>query len=291
MKQIIYIGGCGRSGSTILGLTLGNSDRTLDLGEVVDFARFEGKPNGFEAGSANYVFWQRIVSEVASDIGECNWPELKRLTARYDSHAGLMLSLITCGLFPRRCRARYYDYISSLYRRIMNTEGVDVFVDSSKYPGRLYHLAEALGDGSITVVHLVRSPVDVARSLRTTLQSAGKSWLAALTYYFAVNLMMNAVIRRARLKHVVIRYEDFVDKPAETLRIIGQAARIDVESVVSKVMSEAPLERGYMFNGNRMRLLPRITLRRNTNEDAATSTWPERLLVAASDWLFAARGP
>lgn len=289
MKQIIYIGGCGRSGSTILGLTLGNNERTLDLGEVVDFARFEGKPNGFEAGSANYEFWQQVVSRLASDIGECNWPELRRLTARFDSHAGLLLNLMSFGVLPRRSRSRYCEYISSLYRQIINTEGVDVFVDSSKYPGRLCHLADAVGNECITVVHLVRSPIDVARSMRTSLQGTRKSWLAALTYYFAVNLMLKAVIHRARLRHIVIRYQDFVDDPSQTVRAIGLAARIDVESVVSKVVSEIPLERGYVFNGNRMRLLPRITLQRNASNDAVRLSWPERLVVAASDWLFVSR--
>jgi hypothetical protein len=287
MKKLLYIGGCGRSGSTILGLALGNVDRALDLGEVVDFARFEGKPNGFEAGTANYAYWRQIVSEVSADIGRCDWSELRRLTSRYDSHAGLLLHLISFGLLPRRGRARYYAYISSLYRRIVDTKGVDVFIDSSKYAGRLYHLAKAVGQDSITVVHLIRNPVDMARSMRTDLQGRGKGWIVGLTYYFAINLMIKAVIRRARLRHVVIRYEDFVADPARSLRAIGDVSRIDVEPLVAMVTEEKPLELGYIFNGNRMRLEPSVTVRRTPNNRKANGTWAEILVTRVSDWLFA----
>jgi hypothetical protein len=41
-KKLIYIMGCGRSGSTILGFILNNGNSCLDLGEVIDFLKRKG---------------------------------------------------------------------------------------------------------------------------------------------------------------------------------------------------------------------------------------------------------
>lgn len=60
-KRIIYIVGCGRSGSTLMGFALGNIAGALDLGEVMDFLRFRGHPNGFDSDSDNYQFWDGVL--------------------------------------------------------------------------------------------------------------------------------------------------------------------------------------------------------------------------------------
>jgi len=38
-KKLIYVMGCGRSGTTILGVALGKGNKCLDLGEVVNFLK------------------------------------------------------------------------------------------------------------------------------------------------------------------------------------------------------------------------------------------------------------
>ena len=67
--KIIYIMGCGRSGTTILGYILGNGEKACDLGELIDFIKREGQPNGFGLETENGQFWHTIRQRMKGDIG------------------------------------------------------------------------------------------------------------------------------------------------------------------------------------------------------------------------------
>ena len=60
MSKVVYIMGCGRSGTTLLGVILGNSRGALNVGELVDYPKFSGIPSGFDAESDNFKFWEKV---------------------------------------------------------------------------------------------------------------------------------------------------------------------------------------------------------------------------------------
>jgi hypothetical protein len=76
-KRVIYIAGCGRSGTTILGFALGSMGRTIDLGEVVDFVKFKGRPNGFGPDTPNYSFWDDVMRDVAAKLSTLDFDSLE----------------------------------------------------------------------------------------------------------------------------------------------------------------------------------------------------------------------
>ena len=58
-----------------------------------------------------------------------------------------------------------------------------------------------------------------------------------------------------------IRYEDMIDDPKKTLETISHHTGIQFNSVIEKIKKNQPLRRGYIFNGNRMRMSNDIRLK------------------------------
>jgi hypothetical protein len=286
MKSILYIGGCGRSGTTVLGFVLGNIGSSLDLGEVVDFARFEGAPNEFAPGSANYEFWARIRQDLEREIGPIDWNRLRRLSSRYDSHLGAIISLLTLGFFPRRGRGDYDRYLQSLYGLLQNSTEADVLIDGSKYAGRLYHLGRIFGSSRVRVVHLIRNPIDMARSMQGPDQTGSHGKPAALLYYFMVNAMIKSTLRRLRLRSSQIWYEELVADPQRSLQTIEDGCGVNTQRSIQKVCAQAPLERGFIFNGNRMRLQETIVLKGMAPRDDGADSPFDRAVSRVAFRLF-----
>jgi len=286
VKSILYIGGCGRSGTTVLGFVLGNMGHALDLGEVVDFAKFEGAPNGFPPGSPNHEFWARVRAGVEKDIGPIDWSRLRRLSRRYDSHLGALTCLLTLGLFPRRDRGEFYKYLRSLYEQVQANTEANVLIDGSKYAGRLYHLGKVFGTSSVRVVQIIRNPVDMARSMRGSEQGESRSKPAALLYYFMVNFMIKVVLSRLRLRSAQIWYEELISDPERSLQTIAQGCGVDTQQSILKVRAQQPLDRGFIFNGNRMRLEESVVLNRTVLRDVSSTSVLDRAVARAALWLF-----
>jgi len=286
VKAILYIGGCGRSGTTVLGFVLGNMGRALDLGEVVDFARFEGAPNGFPPGSPNHEFWARVRHGMEKETGPINWTRVRRLSRRYDSHLGAMTCLLTFGLFPRRGRDEYYKYLRSLYEHVQASTEAGVLIDGSKYAGRLYHLGRVFGSSGVRVVHILRNPIDMAQSMRGSEQTGSRSKPAALFYYFMVNVMIRTVSKRLRIRRAQIWYEELTTNPEKSLQTIATACDVNTQQAILKVRAHVPLERGNIFNGNRMRLEESVVLKRTGSRDGGTYSAFDRAVSRAASSLF-----
>src|SRR5688572_10440001 len=93
-KRIIYIAGCGRSGTTILGFALGSIGRAIDLGEILDFVKFKGRPNGFGPGTPNHEFWDSVMRNVSSKLGGLDFDTLEFMQRKLDSHQALLRSVL-----------------------------------------------------------------------------------------------------------------------------------------------------------------------------------------------------
>lgn len=264
-KKIIYVVGCGRSGTTLLGFVLGNSTSTLDLGEVLDFVRFRGCPNGFGPGTENYAFWQSVFRRVESDMGEIDFVRLARLQSAVDSHRSLLPLVVLGNMFRKRDLVEYRRFLRALYDGIQAESSADVLIDSSKYPSRLTHLREIYPDDRVHVVHLIRNPIDLARALASSEQSKPRSFLQALFYFFVINIFSLMATRGlTRERCVRVHYEDLVSRPEATLERLGDTFSIDTAPAISKIQKREPLHRGHVFNGNRMRMKGHVVFRRSS---------------------------
>lgn len=264
-KKIVYVVGCGRSGTTLLGFALGNSVRTVDLGEVLDFVRFRGRPNGFAFGSENHAFWDAILRDVTGQLGGIDFARLVELQSSVDSHKSFVPLAILDDLYRRDDVSAYRRFIRVLYDRIQLEPAFDVLIDSSKYPSHLLHLRRSFDDDRVHVIHLIRNPIELARAMEGPEQSEPKSFSEAMLYFFVINAFSLMATRRlGEKRYFRLYYEDLVSEPEQTLERIGRMFSIDTSPAIDKIRCNQPLERGYVFNGNRMRMQDRVVFRKSS---------------------------
>lgn len=182
-SKLIYVVGCGRSGSTILGFCLGNAEEVLDLGEVLDFAKFKGRPNGFDRNTENYLFWNRIVQILLSNPEWVGFDEFLRLQKIFDSHYFLFLSVLPNFILNYWGLQKYRRQLEILYMAIFLSNQAKFFVDSSKYPSRLSHLLAIFGDHNIFTIHLIRNFYGLHKSMRGDAQGKSHTTSNIVLYY------------------------------------------------------------------------------------------------------------
>lgn len=253
-SKLIYVVGCGRSGSTILGFCLGNAEDTLDLGEVLDFAKFEGKPNGFDSNTENYQFWNKVVQTLLSNPEWVGFDEFLKLQKIFDTHYFLFLSILPSFILNHLGLQKYRRQLEILYTTIFLSYPAKFFVDSSKYPSRLLHLLAIFGDRNILTIHLIRNFYGLHKSMRDSAQGKSHTTINIILYYIYINTFAKLVmIGVSKERKRVILYENLLENPISVLSDIGNTFSLSVEPLLQKIESGDSLQRGYIFNGNRMR--------------------------------------
>jgi hypothetical protein len=234
--KILYIAGCGRSGSSILGHVLGQAKGFCFVGEAM-----WGTPKphatrlcGCGLPLSRCDFWKAVRQQIGLESGAVEAPEffgLGRL-ARW-RHLPLTFS----SNHDRRLEALYGERWRScqrLYPAIAAASGAEVIVDSSKsIPyARMLGLVSEL---DLHVVHLVRDARAVAyswqrlkptpdRSERPNLSRRKPANSAVL--WATSNLGVELFCRRAPDRYLRLRYEDFVTQPRESVdRILRMVTR------------------------------------------------------------------
>lgn len=285
-KKIIYVLGCGRSGSTILGFCLGNAANTLDLGEVIEFTRFRGRPNGFDQSTENYAFWDRVLQLIETRDGEINFDRIKRLQNRFDKHYAIpLLFLPTLWLKPFGL-AEYRKFLQSKYDGIFEQSQCQWFIDSSKYPSRLLHLRAIYGAETIKVAYLIRDPGILAKAFQNSEQSTTKSFLTGMLYYFGVNFASFVLFTLTPANNRIrIVYEKLVQFPKTSIETIGSRFGLDVSELLNKIENGLALKRGYIFNGNRMRIQKSIVFKQGSPR-SATLPWHQGAITRLLKTVF-----
>jgi hypothetical protein len=227
--KVLAIVGWGRSGSTILDNLLGELDGFFSAGEVHNLWRrglLMGHTCGCGAPVAECEVWSRVLVE-ASSAGPDRARrvvEWQRDTARTRHVARLLAQ----SEHPSRRPSLelYADTLGKLYRAIANITGDRVVVDSSKRPAHASILRLVSGIEPY-VVHLVRDPRAVAYSRRRGKVGVDRDMRSygvvhSTLGWLGRNLASEAVRRRYPLgRSLLVRYEDFVAHPEETLTAIA----------------------------------------------------------------------
>lgn len=238
--KVLYVMGAGRSGSTILGVALGNCDGFFFAGELEAWLRRSAIPNF--PGTDREEFWaaiQRAMGDPRDLYGEFLW--------RYLEHS--------CAIFrPRRrsvirdMRSRYREVSERLYREIAALSQHSVIVDTSHYPLRARELATIDGI-ELYLLYLVRAPENVVASFqKTDVAQDPKPLLATNAYLWLTTLICTyTYFRFPRDRRVFIRYEQFIANPH---KVIGRI--LDMSRSRSAVPDFEALSTGIGFQGNRI---------------------------------------
>jgi hypothetical protein len=238
--KVIYVMGAGRSGSTILGVALGNSDGVFFAGELDRWLVRGGRPSSEQRARAT-EFWRRV-AEAMGDVSQLTGgptTSLERSSALLDPRRFSQ---------RRRLRAGYRATSLRLYEQIAWAAGVTRIVDSSHYPLRAREL-QALEGIDLYLVYLMRDPRDVVASLaRHDVRERTFDARKANAYLWLTGALATFVfLCHPRRRRLFVRYEDFAQAPELVLEQILRLS--DSDATVAQL---AEMDTGVPFHGNRL---------------------------------------
>lgn len=223
--RILYVGGWGRSGSTLLALMVGEVPGFVNVGEVRDIwlkGRGQNRLCGCGSRFRDCAFWARVGEHAFGGWERVDTDEMVRLRAALDRPWCLPLLALprSWRAFDRKLTA-YVGILERLYRAIQHVSGAAVIVDSSKFPSYALLLSRIPG-AEVRLVHLVRDSRGVAFSWqrRVTVPDSPDrlmfmprySSVSACARYLLYNLQ-TSLLRPAHIPRLLMRYEDLVADP------------------------------------------------------------------------------
>lgn len=222
--KVLFIGGYGRSGSTLLDRVLGQVPGFLSVGElrhVFQEGFLENRRCGCGEPFRKCEFWRAVTGRA---FGRLEGRELAATTAlkgRVDRWWRLpLLGWRVGGPGRRRDVDRYREVLRRLYTAIAAESGAAVLIDSSKDVSHGYALRGLGGALDLRVLHLVRDSRAVAWSWRRRKFNPGNG--AEMNRYSLLRTgaewsLINALTRLHRptgARYATLRYGDFAADPA-----------------------------------------------------------------------------
>jgi len=235
--KIIYIGGWGRSGSSLLANILGSHNAAVSVGELRylwDRGIAQDKRCGCGDAFSTCIFWRQALERAGIEPAPAIARQQSRTVA---SRATLrqIIAMLTHRLrHYRRQRTAELDRLHALYRAAAESGCVDTLIDASKAPPYAINLIDQ-PDIDLYFIHLVRDPRAVAHSwtrTRPTQEISGEllprygSFKCAL-YWSVFNLLGCWFRRRRHVHYLLINYETFCEQPRQTIDRILRHCRMD----------------------------------------------------------------
>ena len=231
--RVVYIGGCGRSGSTLLDRMLGEFPRLSSVGElrfVWQRGLVENQRCGCGSPFRECPFWKGVGEKAFGGWDKLDAQEMAALERSTDRHR-YILFLIAPWLWPgyRRRLARYTNVLARLYQGIHRETGGGLIVDSTKDPPFAFLLRHVPGL-DLRVVHLVRDSRGVAFSWTKRVRKPEKvDTVDFMNTYHPVEMgfrwmvynLCFHLLERLGVARLSMRYEGLVRSPREEIERIA----------------------------------------------------------------------
>jgi hypothetical protein len=234
--RVLFLGGLGRSGTTLLERLMGQLRGVCSLGEVVHLWQRDLRDDercGCGDRFSLCGFWQKVGVEAFGGWDQVDPRRVLDLAAAVERTRYI----------PRLARRRptnavteYADFYSRVYRAAATVSDARVVVDSSKHSALAYCLRHA-SDIDLRVIHVVRDSRGVAYSWtkrvprpetdsddQMTRYSPGRSALLWNVHNASLSLLRRTGVAVRR-----VRYEALLDDPVDTLRDLASFAGVDTE--------------------------------------------------------------
>ncbi|AGL14569.1 sulfotransferase [Actinoplanes sp. N902-109] len=291
MARVLYLGGLGRSGTTLVERLLGELPSVCALGEIVHLWQRDIRDNercGCGARFAACSFWRRV-GEVA--FGGWATVDVERIHELRDAvERTRFIPRLANATTPDPQVREYASFYARVYAAAAEVSGAAVVVDSSKHSA-LAHVLRWADDVDLRVVHVVRDARGVAYSWTKTVSRPETDGSAEMTRYSpgrsallwnAHNAAFGLLARRGVAVHR-IQYEQFLTDPRFALHELAEFAGVPVADADLTFLGDgyADLGVGHSAAGNPMRFtVGRLPLRR---DDAWVHSLPsnQRRLVGA----------
>jgi hypothetical protein len=296
--SVLYIGGAGRSGSTVLDLMLGELPGFFAAGEIKyiwDRGVLRNQLCGCGANFHDCPFWTAVGEEAFGGWNAVDAADISALELTVDRHACVPI-MATPWMWPgyRARLERYADTLDRLYAAIQHVSGAKIIVDSTKRPSSAFLLRQ-LRNIDLRFVHLVRDSRGVAFSWRKRIVRpeivegveympsydpvrGGARWLASNSLFHVLGLLGVPGIR--------LRYESLVRRPAEELERVVRHALGESNGVDLGFLEESAVEltTNHTVAGNPVRLRGNKLALKADDEWKAKMDPRERALVMLVTW-------
>jgi Sulfotransferase family len=298
---VLFLGGFGRSGTTLVERLLGELPGMCALGEVVHLWQRDVRDDercGCGARFSGCYFWRRV-----GDLAFNGWSnvDVDRVRALRDAvertrHIPRLASASTAADEVRE----YASYYGRVYAAAAETAGARVVIDSSKHSA-LAHVLRWADDVDLRVAHVVRDARGVAYSWTKTVARPETDGADQMTRYSPGRsaLLWNAhnaafgLLARRGVPVLRIRYEEFLADPRAGLIRLADFAGVPLQPGDLEFLrhGHADLQVGHSAAGNPMRFtVGRLPLRRDDAWVAALPRAQRRLVGAVCGPLLRAYG-
>jgi hypothetical protein len=249
---VLFVGGLGRSGSTVLELILAQSPDVCAVGEVVHL--WERALRGDERCGCGERFtacdfWRRVGEHAFGGWSTVDSEEVLALKARVDRTR--YVPRLARGRLPAEELAtvrRYADLYTRVYRAAAAVTGASVVVDSSKHASLAFALRWA-EDLDLRVLHMVRDSRAVAYSWAKQVRRpevVGEeaymptfSPMVVSALWTAQNVAFHLLATREPV--IRLRYEDFTADPRGTVRRVRRFAGLPDTDEALRVLDDPPV--------------------------------------------------
>lgn len=268
MGRVLYIGGVGRSGTTVLERALGELPGFTVLGEVVHLWQrglVEDELCGCGAPFSGCPFWTAVGARAFGGWSAVDPERVRALKLSVDRNRFIPRLALRREAGPAVADLReYVSYYRRVYDAAAAVTGGTVVVDSSKHPSLAFCLA---GSGTIDlrVLHVVRDARGVAYSwtkdtARPEARSGGAGFFPtyspsrtavrwdAQNAAFGLLDARGAAVRR-------VRYEEFVADPRQVLGDVAAfaGAPVDAAGLAFATDTSVELSARHTVSGNPVR--------------------------------------
>lgn len=237
--KVLFIGGYGRSGSTLLDRVLGQIPSFRSVGElrhVFQEGFVENRRCGCGDPFRECDFWQSVTRRAFGELSAREVEAITEVKERVDQWWLIPLLGRRIGTrAQRRDLDHYRRVLRRLYAAIAAESGASVLIDSSKDVSHGYAL-RGLGDGfDVRVLHLVRDSRAVAWSWQRRKFNPGSgtdmnrySLLRTSAEWLAINALTR-LHRPTGARYSTLHYADFTADPAaavdRVLAFLGEPDR------------------------------------------------------------------
>jgi hypothetical protein len=268
-NAVLFIGGEGRSGSTLLSALIGQHQGFFSVGELHGIWQAVRTNELCSCGNAfrDCGFWSAVGTEAYGGWDEIDLPKMLWLDRYFTRHRHAYRVIAPSLPTPHRTAlAEYVRVLASLYRAIRATSTCDVIVDSSKDPPYAFLLRHCK-ELDIRLVQLVRDSRGVAYSwgkrdvqrpeyvhhptLAGTFMKTRPPWRAAVEWV-SKNLLLE-FMGKTGTPRMLVRYESLTSAPELTVHsILAYAAQPLGRSTLVGERRDST-EPQHMLGGNRIR--------------------------------------
>lgn len=295
---VLYVGGTGRSGTTLLERIVAQASGFCAVGEL-SFLWERGLRADERCGCGEPFgccpFWTQVGERAFGGWNALDLDEVTALQRQVDRHRYLPVMLAPW-LAPayRRRLDRYAAILQRVYQAVSVVSGSSVVVDSSKDASHAYLLRHVPGV-DLRLVHLVRRSHGVAwswtRRVRKPEVANSEAYMdrqpAAITalYWMSDNLLLEG-LRLLRVPSRRLRYESLVERPrAQAGAVLRHAdpamARAELDFIGE---GHVDLTADHTVAGNPVRFRQGRLDVRADDEWSTAMPWGQRLTVTAITW-------